>query len=1673
MSSNYLWKLYLENDAEAFQRLLLEGIPPPTHRASHQGAGGLGLEVNTSHDDVNGKAIVGTPTMVLGQGLKRQKETRLAFNRQALRDYDARGRSLIHLAATEYDGVPFLRALLRHSQLDLTQPDLESGWTALHRALYHGNITAARLLLNTEAAKIAAGEVSGGATLVKTKDHSGESPFELFYASVEGREAALQQRWETYQPRAGDMDGLDLEDADDSEDEVFSWRVREIARQKDKLLNSRAGDEVLAFGSNKNLTLGFGDEDDRQFPERVPLQRPQQLLAELSGKDSYNDLNAVEAFKPLEIQDIQLSKLHSAIITSDPHNNLYTCGFGHGGRLGLGEDQLTQFTYKHVSIGDKPYSVSKVALGLDHTVVVLRNGEVWTWGLSKHGQLGYATGKTALAGGSGTGNAGYGQPKNKKPGQGYSGLEEAEIIQSTPRRVVDNIKRENIIGCAASRLHTVLHTYNTLYVFGKNEGQLGILEASDLSTPAWVPKKVVAGFLADHTIHLVAATDKSTLVMLETHDVWLFASHGYTRVIFPVQRFFTSPNAVSLPGATKRGNEPNYITKITTGGEIMCGLTRMGDVYTVNIGELFKSSGNSTSGGKLSLPPVQRVWNRKKGPMAAKDVDVDQDGSIILCTESGSVWRRVKRTKANDSLNGPSASIGSGGGGTTPFGLEGKSKDFKVSRVTGLTRIVSVRSNKFGAYAAIRKDCAIMQTQLQLQFLEPEPDNPWIPCPPNLRGLHPMFNLRNWSKYDIRFPNINPKKWRRMLESIDTKTCDMTIRSVNSDFKVPVHKAILLARCNILPKKLKELGKQGQLEWGSGMFKLTIDEHGLRLDIKEEFTSLLWLIIDIYALRVLSNTLNELKVSNRVAALGHALQVIGYDLPTKATYNRNADVDLTEALRDPLYTDHGDMIIQLACGSEVRVYSTLLRLKSPFFETLFKGSANGRWIAAKVKQMKATGETAIRVDMTHIPLEVFQIVLDYIYSGRDALLQQIRGFPDVDTYLDFVLDVLAVANELMLDELSIACQKVIGSYVNTRNASQLLKAIAPCSQKSFKDVCLQYMCFNLETMLENFLLDDLDDWIMEELDEAVRRLQQPYSLYSRCQAQEARLLRKHPEMLEGIVRERQALIAAYTEMIEAGHGREDALQLGAHRQKPTLSGSVTPTTPKKQRKKPTKEGPFLNIHPGTQPSAPNVGNEGMFDMEDEGGALSLGAQENQWDSFPGTPGCKLSAWAPPNPPYASPASSLSRGDGGAISWLEAKNGEASSLSANGCDTSSLPKPRLTHSTPSQDTPTTPWKDASASVAKLDMKEIMAQATVALSRQSNLSLEFSSAKGEDKVSSAPAGVAVIPSPKLSQKEKRRLQQEQQRQQQQPFPSTPEKTKSSPWATPSHGPRVALREVLSAVSNKPPSTALAALGSPAGVGPPVQMRPLQPAPTAPSKHPSASPTATRTPLPKTNLPMSTSPRQGPVTGPSTSTPTPSSSTQPLLTSSVSRHPARTQLSPPTRPSFLNPPNQSNSKPSPPPISSTEAFPSLQSAPSSTRIESCLHLSLADIIEQQEAEQAFLRGKVEKRSLEDIQQEQEFIDWWEKECERVRAEREGVNPGGEAAERGGGEGLRRGKGSKGRGGKSNRNWGNEENGGGKRGGGSDIGDGGRGRSERGRGRGKEAEQPKVPPVQGIVIR
>jgi ankyrin repeat protein len=55
------------------------------------------------------------------------------------------GRTVLHLAcaSSTRDATEYVRMLLVHPAIDVNLQDEESHWTALHRALYNGNIAAA------------------------------------------------------------------------------------------------------------------------------------------------------------------------------------------------------------------------------------------------------------------------------------------------------------------------------------------------------------------------------------------------------------------------------------------------------------------------------------------------------------------------------------------------------------------------------------------------------------------------------------------------------------------------------------------------------------------------------------------------------------------------------------------------------------------------------------------------------------------------------------------------------------------------------------------------------------------------------------------------------------------------------------------------------------------------------------------------------------------------------------------------------------------------------------------------------------------------------------------------------------------------------------------------------------------------------------------------------------------------------------------------------------------------------------------------------------------------------------------------------------------------------------------------------------------------------------------
>ena len=141
---------------------------------------------------------------------------------------------------------------------------------------------------------------------------------------------------------------------------------------------------------------------------------------------------------------------------------------------------------------------------------------------------------------------------------------------------------------------------------------------------------------------------------------------------------------------------------------------------------------------------------------------------------------------------------------------------------------------------------------------------------------------------------------------------------------------------------------------------------------------------------------------------------------------KTMDQDLERAIREPGFFKTGDLEIELD-GKSLKVHSALVCRRCPFFEGLFHGRASGLWLASRREQVQGSQE-AMKVDLKHVNPSIFRLVIQYLYADVDERLFDNVVTNDFDSFLDVIIDVMSLANELMLDRLQQCCQVLLGRF---------------------------------------------------------------------------------------------------------------------------------------------------------------------------------------------------------------------------------------------------------------------------------------------------------------------------------------------------------------------------------------------------------------------------------------------------------------------------------------------------------------------------------------------------------------------------------------------------------------------------------------------------------------------
>ncbi|EHK23691.1 uncharacterized protein TRIVIDRAFT_63891 [Trichoderma virens Gv29-8] len=1537
--SHLLWKYFWENDVDKFRRLLASA-GPNSQATARSPAVGVGTYLGASPGSIGTSPRTTTkPRKASGYapGLGKGRDGSSGLSKAEVNSRDHAGLTLLLRASSSTDpnALAFVQALLDHPHIDLYAQDPESGWNALHRSLYAGNASIARALLAKECGDLinhALGAVNKVGQLIKTKDHEGNSPFDLYNSTI----AARSLRHTMAQSLADD----DSDIGDGDFDQV-------AAKFTHANKNYAEGDELFMFGSNKNLSLGVGDEDDRQYPERIMLQRSDQSIRRfyedyLTKKhvdallDVTTDLDTIPALvqnRPLVIQDVVMSKLHSAILTDDPISNLYVCGVGRGGRLGLG-DENTQFKFTPLYGPFADKKVCQVALGQNHSMAVVGNGELWTWGLNSDSQLGYVL------------------PPPLRTDE--------EPMSLVPRQVFGPLKKEIVLGIAASSIHSVAHTGSSLYCWGRNAGQLALMDSDSRSLDLQQTPRKVAASLLSAPIEMVAAIDRATTCLLSNRQVWVFTNYGYNLIRFPFPDAVLNRSLNASVFSTKFDVSRRDIRYIAAGGETIAAVTARGDLFTMQVsnkGDAGAPFGSTTNPVKIksAVSQPQCIWDSGKDGVTS--VSVGEHGSVIICTASGAVWRRIKRLKGKiESL------VDSG---------DARRKDFKFQRVPYITDCVAVRSSTFGAFAAIRKDSKVMAQEIHIAE-----QNLWNDMG-SLLCLKDFYAPESSSESDSSRKAWNTSIIRegpgtvahRILSSSDIETdmlhwiqansflydTDLEIRTnAAPDIRIPVHGWLLSGRSSILRTALSDFRLDGfHTQSDAFVIEAVDDKMVLTLLHVDVFTML---NVVVYAYQ--DNIVPVWKYTREAPALAHRFRQVRTDLMKVATklnmpkleaaarlqagLERTLDADLQEAITDPVFFEDGDVILELD-GDEVTVHSHLLCQRCPFFDGMFNGRSQGQWLAGR---RDATHQVEpVRIDLKHIHPETFSYVLNFLYGDVGEEIFDDVTATSIDEFSELVLDVLSVANELMIDRLSQICQSLIGKFVTNRNISNLLNEISTCSVAEFKNTGLEYICLQLESMLENHFLDSLDEELLYELDGKVRDNQLACFPIAKSGRAELLLHEKYPDLVADIEEERRRRVK---EMAFKHAQREEERRLSSA-YKPRFGSLDDPVrgleTPEKQARQSrrSRNEPFS---PTLRPKDSHA--DMIFDMDDEGpsGGSSLISPQL-------------------SPPLTRTEIDVGSMPKHSMEWKSSKGKDKEEIAQS--PVPSLPshrQPIIDSVTPASkqvkhdvESPHSaanpPWASAALSTAKLDLKDIMSEA----SGKSALTAALSAQMTKDSASK--------PLSKMSQKERKKQMQMQLESQ---AAAQEEQAKAIPW------------EVASSKKAQPPWKAA-----------PIPKTSLQQA--------MASDVAQRNAISTNAKPLVTS----------ESNP---QSTQRRTASPDTRFPGQ------GRPGNLQATPQTG-----PGVEKQQKKPLIPHSKSyikpAQKTEPTLGLSMADIIGQQQREQQLIKEAVAKRSLQEIQQEQAFQEWWDQESRRAQEEearRHSRAKGKE--EQGGGRRGRRGRGGKARG-------------------------------------------------------
>lgn len=797
----------------------------------------------------------------------------------------------------------------------------------------------------------------------------------------------------------------------------------------------RGGSEVFTFGTNVNNHLGTGDADDKLItPFKVDIQN--RRLQDLSSSI------ADRLVKP-RIKDIKISKNHSIILTNEHKQNLLVTGNPSRGRLGHGSS-LPNYRFTHLDYFADDHII-EVAISDDHTLALTSDGEVYSWGLNNYFELGYPTERIK---------------------------EKTDTFSNEPRRVVQTLRKMKIKGIACSKIHSAAYTNETLVLWGLNVGQMDFVTTGETikhgkhKGVVQVPRKIEF----PSRIKQVIATDTATIVLLVSDECHILTNGAHLRFQLPLFKSLNNEFEFFRPTVFSRKKK----------------IIKLVSKDATKIGILYDDGSVSNFGvdifSKASNIKYKAAWIPKNSHLKCHDVDIGQDGSIIICTKAGSVYKRISRSSGNS--------------------------DYKFTKINRISKVVKVICDSlFSSFGFIKDD--VDQLPLDLaknQFLVDI--NYLSPLTPSVsdRRQSQLVDMDKSERYSIHYlnmPHYENSEENDAMKMFQNKFAIDDDKVVNND---PLYNAYI-TRWD-LPQQITDTFEKLDIEKISQTLKredlkyyLNTNDFnaGKKYDLEFEIDdcligvheSILFFIPqfqEIYVSDVVIDNIVFEKVTDRIIKVKNlhvqSLLIVLNLLYTgsfvkiwddftastmpllmrevkEQTFLLLKTFKLIDELQRSTYNlfqkfnnidnFQDDVLIKLKDNEEATCCSYILNARNAYFETLF----SERWDGCKALQFE------------HISKKVFEVALRYIYGFELLSIMDHMDVMNISDFVNFQLDVIELSDELLLFGLKDFAQLMIKDFINQENALLILHHAESLNCNMLIGQCLWFIYNNLEL----FLLD--------------------------------------------------------------------------------------------------------------------------------------------------------------------------------------------------------------------------------------------------------------------------------------------------------------------------------------------------------------------------------------------------------------------------------------------------------------------------------------------------------------------------------------------------------------------------------------------------------------------------